>query len=214
MPEATSAKAKAKPTAAASFEATKFPKFDIPKTFATEDDYLKHISWGRRLRALWEVHGPEFLFLAVVVGWQGHVYGRARSARGRPQRGTRVTLHLMEDAKTYTERHTLERMVKAQSGHVPVPIAIIDKPGAEPAEVSDGAALWTKPKADITATDYTDFYRGLAGLFDEPGSAAFKSSSAESRWPRAIAMSARLSSVLGSFCDPGSRRRARSRAFC
>jgi phasin len=32
MPEATtSAKAKAKPTAAASFEATKFPKFDMPK---------------------------------------------------------------------------------------------------------------------------------------------------------------------------------------
>ena len=31
MPEATSAKAKAKPTAAAGFEATKFPKFDMPK---------------------------------------------------------------------------------------------------------------------------------------------------------------------------------------
>src|SRR5512143_1633330 len=43
-----------------------------------------------------------------------------------PARGTRVILHLMEDAKTYTERHTLERIVKAQSGHVPVPIVIID----------------------------------------------------------------------------------------
>ncbi len=27
---------------------------------------------------------------------------------------------------------------------------IVDKPGAEPAEITDGAALWTKPKADIT----------------------------------------------------------------
>jgi len=85
-----------------------------------------------------------------------------------PERGTRVVLHLMEDAKSYTERFNLERIVKAQSGHVPVPIAIVEKPGAEPSEVVDGAALWTKPKADITAADYTDFYRGLAGQFDEP----------------------------------------------
>ena len=85
-----------------------------------------------------------------------------------PQRGTRVTLHLMEDAKTYTERSTLERMVKAQSGHVPVPIVIVDKPGAEGAEIADGAALWTKAKSDISAADYTDFYRSMAGQFDEP----------------------------------------------
>lgn len=35
-----------------------------------EDDYLKHISWTRRLRALWEVEGPQYLFLSVVVALQ------------------------------------------------------------------------------------------------------------------------------------------------
>ena len=85
-----------------------------------------------------------------------------------PARGTRVVLHLSEDAKSYTERFNLERIVKAQSGHVPVPISIIEKPGAEPAEVADGAALWTKPKSEITAEEYTDFYRSVAGQFDEP----------------------------------------------
>jgi molecular chaperone HtpG len=85
-----------------------------------------------------------------------------------PARGTRVVLHLLEDAKSYTERLRLERIVKAQSGHVPVPIAIVEKPGAEPTEVADGAALWTKPKSEITAADYTDFYRSVAGQFDEP----------------------------------------------
>jgi len=85
-----------------------------------------------------------------------------------PARGTRVVLHLMEDAKTYAERFTIERLVKAQSGHVPVPIAIVDKAGGEPAEISDGAALWAKPKAEISAADYTDFYRSIAGQFDEP----------------------------------------------
>ncbi len=83
-------------------------------------------------------------------------------------RGTRVMLHLIDDAKTYTDRQTLERLVKAQSGHVPVPISIVDKPDAAPAEITDGAALWTKPKAEITTGDYTDFYRSIAGQFDDP----------------------------------------------
>jgi molecular chaperone HtpG len=85
-----------------------------------------------------------------------------------PRRGTRVVLHLMEDAKSYTERFTLERLIKAQSGHVPVPIAVVEKPGAEPSEITDGAALWAKPKSEISAADYTDFYRSIAGQFDEP----------------------------------------------
>ncbi len=85
-----------------------------------------------------------------------------------PRRGTRVVLNLMEDAKSYTERFTVERLIKAQSGHVPVPIAIVEKAGAEPAEISDGAALWAKPKSEIAAADYTDFYRSIAGQFDEP----------------------------------------------
>ena len=73
-----------------------------------------------------------------------------------PARGTQVILHLMEDAKSYIETFNLERIVKAQSGHVPVPISIVDKPGAQPTELADGAALWTKPKSEISATDYTD----------------------------------------------------------
>jgi molecular chaperone HtpG len=85
-----------------------------------------------------------------------------------PARGTRVVLHLLDDATTYAERFTVERLVKAQSGHVPVPIAIVEKAGEAPAEITDGAALWAKPKAEISATDYTDFYRSIAGQFDEP----------------------------------------------
>src|SRR3954447_25832491 len=85
-----------------------------------------------------------------------------------PARGTRVILHLKEDAASYTERHTLERTVKAQSGHVPVPIVLVEKPGAEPQEIADGAALWVKPRAEIKPEEYADFYRSLAGQFDEP----------------------------------------------
>ncbi|MDX0434262.1 molecular chaperone HtpG [Sinorhizobium medicae] len=85
-----------------------------------------------------------------------------------PARGTRITLHLMEDAKTFTSRWTVEGIVKEQSGHVPVPISIVEKPGAAPVQVVDGTALWTKQKSEITTEDYTDFYRGVAGQYDEP----------------------------------------------
>src|SRR5580704_2132935 len=85
-----------------------------------------------------------------------------------PARGTRVVLHLMDDAKTYAERATIVQLVHAQSGHVPVPITVIEKPGAEAKEITDGAALWFKPKSEIKPADYTDFYRSIAGAFDEP----------------------------------------------
>src|SRR5215204_5065164 len=85
-----------------------------------------------------------------------------------PACGTRVILHLKEDAASYTERYTLERIVRAQSGHVPVPIVLVEKPGAEPHEVADGAALWVKPRAEIKPEEYTDLYRSVAGQFDEP----------------------------------------------
>ncbi|WP_331375839.1 molecular chaperone HtpG [Sinorhizobium chiapasense] len=85
-----------------------------------------------------------------------------------PARGTRITLHLMDDAKSYTSRWTVERIVKDQSGHVPVPISIVEKPGEEPAQVADGTALWTKQKSEISKEDYADFYRSVAGQYDEP----------------------------------------------
>jgi molecular chaperone HtpG len=85
-----------------------------------------------------------------------------------PRRGTRVVLHLMEDAANYTEAYRLERLIKSQSGHVPVPISLVDKPGAEPRSIADGTALWVRRKAEIKPEEYTDFYRSIAGQYDEP----------------------------------------------
>jgi len=85
-----------------------------------------------------------------------------------PVRGTRVLLHLKEEAANHTDAFTIERAIKAQSGHVPVPIFLKDKPDAEPKPVTDGAALWTRPKAEITTEEYADFYRSVAGQYDAP----------------------------------------------
>ncbi len=85
-----------------------------------------------------------------------------------PARGTRVTLHLMDDAKSYTSKWSVQRIIKDQSGHVPVPIDLIEKPGAEAERVADGTALWTRSKNEITKEEYADFYRGVSGQYDEP----------------------------------------------
>ncbi|HEV7415532.1 MAG TPA: molecular chaperone HtpG, partial [Tianweitania sediminis] len=85
-----------------------------------------------------------------------------------PERGTRVVLHLMDDATSYAERWTLARLVKEQSGHVPVPISLVEKPGEEAKEIADGTALWTKSKSDVKPEECADFYRGVSGQYDEP----------------------------------------------
>ena len=85
-----------------------------------------------------------------------------------PIRGTRVSLFLKDDAKEFLEPYRIEGIVKEHSGAVAVPIAFLDKPDGETKSLTDGAALWAKPKAEVTPEQYTEFYRALASQYDEP----------------------------------------------
>ncbi len=85
-----------------------------------------------------------------------------------PARGTRVILHLKEEAAEYLEPHKLERILREHSSAITVPIALVDAPGQEPRRLTEGSALWTKPKSTVTEQEYTEFYRDLSGQFDEP----------------------------------------------
>ncbi|WP_034993579.1 molecular chaperone HtpG [Beijerinckia mobilis] len=101
-----------------------------------------------------------------------------------PAPGTRVTLHINDASQNYLEPYEIERIVREHSSALAVPIEIIEpaKPeegteegekagenkGEETRRLTDGAALWTKPKSAITPEQYTEFYRDVAGQFDEP----------------------------------------------
>ena len=86
-----------------------------------------------------------------------------------PARGTRVTLHLNEEAaKDFLEPWRVERLIKEHSGAVAVPIDLQETPEGEPRRLTDGAALWAKNKSEITPEQYTEFYRTLAAQYDEP----------------------------------------------
>ena len=85
-----------------------------------------------------------------------------------PGRGTRVVLHLLDEALDYTNEATIERIVRDYSAHVPVPILLARKDAEEPSEIADGSALWRKPKSEVTAEEYKEFYGYVGGLYDEP----------------------------------------------
>ncbi len=85
-----------------------------------------------------------------------------------PERGTRVILHLNDASHDFADAWRVERIVCEHSGAVAVPIDLIDKPGAEPRRIADGAAIWAKAKSEVKPEEYAEFYRGLSGQFDEP----------------------------------------------
>lgn len=83
-----------------------------------------------------------------------------------PARGTIVELHLNDESLTYAEEHTLDRIIHEYSAHVPVPIRW--RSGEETRELTDGSALWVKPKSAVTAEEYKEFYHHVATAWDEP----------------------------------------------
>jgi molecular chaperone HtpG len=85
-----------------------------------------------------------------------------------PTRGTRIEVSLLDDAKSYADPATVERVVAATSAHVPVPIVLDIGDGAAEKTLADGSALWRKPKSAVSAEEYSEFYRYVGGQFDEP----------------------------------------------
>ena len=77
-------------------------------------------------------------------------------------RGTSVLLHLKDDALEFMEDGRIEQIVHAYSDHILFPIKLDNR------QINSASALWTKPKADITSEQYTEFYRGTALQFDDP----------------------------------------------
>jgi len=85
-----------------------------------------------------------------------------------PAHGARVVLHLNEASKIYLEPGRIEQIVREHSSALSAPIELVESKDAEPRRLTDGVALWTKPKSAIGAHEYTEFYRDLGGQFDEP----------------------------------------------
>ncbi|NDP64773.1 molecular chaperone HtpG [Polaromonas sp.] len=94
----------------------------------------------------------------------------------RAERGTSITLHLKDDASEYLNAWKLKSIINKYSDHISLPILMEkeewkegenDQPGemAKTGEwdtVNQAAALWTRPKKDITQEQYDEFYKQIS----------------------------------------------------
>jgi molecular chaperone HtpG len=84
-----------------------------------------------------------------------------------PQRGTRIVLHLKEDALEFLEDWKIEEVVRSYSDHIahPIRLAIADKTTRQ---INEASAIWTRPKSDITAEQYKEFFGHITGAYSDP----------------------------------------------
>jgi HSP90 family molecular chaperone len=90
----------------------------------------------------------------------------------RAERGTDVILHLREGEDEFLSAWKLKSIISKYSDHISLPI-LMKQGGVGQGEerewspttwetVNKAAALWTRPKADITAEQYHEFYKQLS----------------------------------------------------
>lgn len=77
-------------------------------------------------------------------------------------RGTKIIIHLKENAKNFAIKHVVEGIVKKYSNFVGFPIMLND------VKVNTVAALWTLPKEAVTPEQHLEFYRYMANAYDTP----------------------------------------------
>ena len=81
-------------------------------------------------------------------------------------RGTTIVLHLRDGEEEFLEPHRLRHIVKTYSEHIPLPIMLAE--GGKEEKLNEASALWTRPRTEITADQYKEFYHHVAHAFDEP----------------------------------------------
>jgi len=111
--------------------------------------------------------------------WSSEAKGEFTVERAeRPARGTDVVLHLKADETEFLEEWRLKSLVRKYSDYVRHPIKLQvtrkegkDEAAAEKTEfetVNSARALWARPKAEISAEQYEEFYKHLGHDWEKP----------------------------------------------
>jgi len=77
-------------------------------------------------------------------------------------RGTKIEVHLRDEAEEFAEEFRIEGVIKKYSNFVPFPIKINGK------QVNTISAIWREPKSSIKEEQYQEFYKYLTNHSDEP----------------------------------------------
>jgi len=160
-------------------------------------DFLKHLSGDQKKDShLIGQFGVGF-YSAFIVADQVDVYSRRAglpasegvhwSSRGegefevatidKPERGTRIVLHLKGDEKGFADGWKLRGIVRKYSDHIALPIELPkehygedkDKPETPEWEtVNRASALWTRPRNEIKDEEYQELYKHIAHDHENP----------------------------------------------
>ena len=111
---------------------------------------------------------------AAAVRWESTGEGEFQvETVAKATRGTRIVLHLKDDAKEFADGWRLRSLVRKYADHIAFPVRM--RPTGERKEdtpewesVNDARALWTRSKSELTDEDYTEFYKRLSHDFEAP----------------------------------------------
>ncbi len=82
------------------------------------------------------------------------------------ERGAKIIVHLREGESEYLEPARLRQIVKTYSDHIGLPIVLKEEGKEE--TINTASALWTRPRSEITAEQYKEFYHHVGHSFDDP----------------------------------------------
>ncbi len=82
-------------------------------------------------------------------------YTVSESDASEPVRGTKIVIHLKDDALEYAEKYRVEGVIRKHSGFIPFPVFVDDE------KVNTQPALWREPKSQITDDQYKEFYKSF-----------------------------------------------------
>ncbi len=84
------------------------------------------------------------------------------------ERGTRIVLHLRDDALDYLEPWKIEEVVKTYSDHITYPIMLAGEGEEAAKQINSASAIWMQPKSKVTAEQHKEFFGQLSHSTDAP----------------------------------------------
>lgn len=103
----------------------------------------------------------------------------------KADRGTKIVLHLKDDALEYADGFRLRSLIKKYSDHISLPVEMLKEaapaiPNAEGEEkkeepatpeyeaVNAATALWTRSRSEVSDEEYKEFYKHVSHDFADP----------------------------------------------
>lgn len=88
-------------------------------------------------------------------------------------RGTSITLTLKEDAAEFKQPYRVRSVIERYADHIAIPVYMTNPPvedgDAETIDqVNKADAIWRRSKDSVNDEQYTEHYRSVTGMFDEP----------------------------------------------